>query len=106
MPTYEYRCAACGHQFELFQSMSAPDPEVCEQCGEKAVEKVLFAPAIHYKGSGFYATDYAGKKSSPTSSGTSGGEASSTSGSDSASGGTSSGSGGDSGSSSSSSSSD
>ena len=78
MPTYEFRCTECGHQFEVFQRMSDPDPENCEKCGAAAVEKVLFAPAIHYKGSGFYATDYAGKKTTSTS-GSAGGDTSSTS---------------------------
>ena len=57
MPTYEYRCPN-GHTFELFQRMSDPPPDACEVCGASPVERVLFAPAIHYKGSGFYSTDY------------------------------------------------
>lgn len=64
MPTYEFRCRACQHQFEVFQSMSAPDPEGCEQCGAAELEKVLFPVAVHYKGSGFYSTDYSGPKAS------------------------------------------
>lgn len=82
MPTYEYRCESCKHQFEVFASMSDPDPETCEECGEQALRKVLFPVAVHYKGSGFYSTDYSGKKSSTTS-GTS--EASDSSGSESSS---------------------
>ena len=62
MPTYEYRCGTCTHQFEVFASMSDPDPEVCEACGASTLEKVLFPVAIHYKGSGFYSTDYNGKR--------------------------------------------
>ncbi len=62
MPTYEFRCTACGHQFEVFQSMSAPDPAECEAChASGTLEKVLFPVAVHYKGSGFYSTDYSGK---------------------------------------------
>jgi putative FmdB family regulatory protein len=62
MPTYEYRCPE-GHTFELFQRMSDPRPEACEVCGASPVERVLSAPAVHFKGSGFYATDYGkGKK--------------------------------------------
>jgi putative FmdB family regulatory protein len=57
MPTYEYRCPK-GHTFERFQSMSAAPPEKCDVCGAAPVETVLFPVAIHYKGSGFYTTDY------------------------------------------------
>jgi putative FmdB family regulatory protein len=63
MPTYEYRCGTCTHQFEVFARMSDPDPEVCEACGEPTLEKVLFPVAVHYKGSGFYNTDYGNKRS-------------------------------------------
>ena len=62
MPIYEYRCPN-GHTFERFQSMTAPAPEACDECGASPVELVLFPIAIHYKGSGFYTTDYGkGKK--------------------------------------------
>ena len=57
MPIYEYRCPN-GHQFELFQRMSDPAAESCDVCGASPVEKVLFPVAVHYKGSGFYSTDY------------------------------------------------
>ena len=57
MPIYEYRCPN-GHVFELFQRMDDPQPEVCEVCGEGPVERVLYPVAVHYKGSGFYSTDY------------------------------------------------
>ena len=60
MPIYEYRCPE-GHTFERFQSMTAPAPEKCDLCGASPVEIVLYPVAIHYKGSGFYTTDY-GKK--------------------------------------------
>ena len=60
MPIYEYRCPE-GHTFERFQSMTAPAPETCDVCGAAPVELVLYPVAIHYKGSGFYTTDY-GKK--------------------------------------------
>jgi putative FmdB family regulatory protein len=60
MPIYEYRCPN-GHTFERFQSMSAPAPEKCDICGAAPLELVLYPIAIHYKGSGFYSTDY-GKK--------------------------------------------
>jgi putative FmdB family regulatory protein len=57
MPIYEYRCPN-GHLFELFQRMGEPPPEVCEVCGEGPVERVLYPVAVHFKGSGFYSTDY------------------------------------------------
>ena len=57
MPIYEYRCPE-GHTFELFQRMTDPSPAVCEECGASPVAKVLYPAAIHFKGSGFYSTDY------------------------------------------------
>jgi len=57
VPIYEYRCPE-GHTFERFQSMTAPAPEKCDVCGAAPVELVLYPVAIHYKGSGFYTTDY------------------------------------------------
>jgi len=57
MPTYEYRCPR-GHTFELFQRMSDPPPADCQICGAAPIEKVLYPAAIHFKGSGFYSTDY------------------------------------------------
>jgi putative FmdB family regulatory protein len=57
MPTYEYRCPK-GHTFELFQRMSDAPPESCEVCGAAPVERVLYPVAVHFKGSGFYTTDY------------------------------------------------
>jgi putative FmdB family regulatory protein len=66
MPIYEYRCPK-GHTFELFQRMSDPAPETCQICGEGPVTKVLYPAAIHFKGSGFYSTDYGrgSKRSAP-----------------------------------------
>lgn len=57
MPIYEYRCPN-GHVFEVLQRMNDAQPEACEVCGESPLERVLHPVAIHYKGSGFYATDY------------------------------------------------
>jgi putative FmdB family regulatory protein len=57
VPIYEYRCPN-GHVFELLQRMGDPAPEVCEVCGEGPVERVLYPVAVHFKGSGFYTTDY------------------------------------------------
>lgn len=63
MPLYEYRCKVCGHQFEKIQSFSAPEEKECPVCkGE--VERLLSAPAVQFKGSGWYVTDYAAKSSS------------------------------------------
>ena len=60
MPVYDYRCEK-GHRFEAVQSMSDKALTKCEECGAKA-ERVLHAPAIHFKGSGFHNTDYGTKK--------------------------------------------
>jgi putative FmdB family regulatory protein len=57
VPIYEYKCPQ-GHLFELFQRMGDPAPEKCEICGEGPVERVLYPVAVHFKGSGFYSTDY------------------------------------------------
>jgi putative FmdB family regulatory protein len=57
VPIYEYRCPN-GHRFEVFQRMSDPPVEVCVTCGTGPVEKLLFPVAVHFKGSGFYSTDY------------------------------------------------
>lgn len=63
MPLYEYRCTACGHRFEKIQTFSAPDEKECPVCkGE--VERLISAPAVQFKGSGFYSTDYPSKSSS------------------------------------------
>ena len=61
MPLYEYRCVKCGHRFEKIESVSASASKKCPRCGAKA-ERQLSAPAIQFKGSGWYVTDYAGKK--------------------------------------------
>jgi putative FmdB family regulatory protein len=61
VPTYEYRCDN-GHTFEMTQSMSEDALDTCTVCGASA-RRILFAPAVHFKGSGFYTTDYAGKGS-------------------------------------------
>src|SRR3954454_13816849 len=62
MPIYEYRCEN-GHTFEVIQSMSDDPVEACEQCGAP-VERVFHPVAVHFKGSGFYTTDYAKKSKS------------------------------------------
>ena len=76
MPIYEYRCPN-GHLFELFQRMGEAPPEGCEVCGEGPMERVLYPVAVHFKGSGFYTTDYgrgSRKKESKDGAGTSEGE--------------------------------
>jgi len=59
MPIYEYRCRN-GHEFEVIQSMSDDPVEACQECGAP-VERVFHPVAVHFKGSGFYSTDYARK---------------------------------------------
>ncbi len=58
MPLYEYQCEACSHRFEVIQKFSDAPVEVCPKCGG-AVAKLLSSPAIQFKGSGWYVTDYA-----------------------------------------------
>jgi putative FmdB family regulatory protein len=58
MPLYEYECDSCGARFERIQKFSDPPVTVCPTCGG-AVRKLLSSPAIQFKGSGFYITDYA-----------------------------------------------
>ena len=67
MPLYEYQCDACGHRFEKIQKFSDPPLDTCPQCGG-AVKKLLSSPAIQFKGSGWYITDYAKKSSTDSSS--------------------------------------
>jgi putative FmdB family regulatory protein len=57
VPIYEYKCPN-GHVFELFQKMSDDPPETCPTCGAGPLERVLYPVAVHFKGSGFYTTDY------------------------------------------------
>jgi putative FmdB family regulatory protein len=61
MPLYEYRCEACEHQFEIIQKFSDAPIDVCPSCGQGPVVKLLSTPAIQFKGSGWYITDYARK---------------------------------------------
>ena len=60
MPLYEYKCRKCGHRFEKIESFSASTTKKCPKCGGVA-ERMVAAPAIQFKGSGWYVTDYAGK---------------------------------------------
>lgn len=62
MPTYDYRCNACDHEFELFQSMKDPVKKKCPACGKLALERLIgTGAAVLFKGSGFYETDYRSK---------------------------------------------
>ena len=65
MPLYEYKCVKCGHRFEKIESLSASTTKKCPKCGKKA-ERQLSSPAIQFKGSGWYVTDYGGKKGAPS----------------------------------------
>lgn len=62
MPLYEYQCDKCGHRFEKIQKFSDKMVKKCPECGGK-VEQVISAPAVQFKGSGWYVTDYAKKSS-------------------------------------------
>jgi len=84
MPIYEYKCPN-GHLFEVFHGMTEPGPTVCEVCGEGPLQRVLHPVAVHYKGSGFYSTDYGrkgkkgAKEGAAASDSSSGGDSSSSS---------------------------
>ena len=67
MPLYEYECKKCHHRFERIQKFSDPYVKKCPDCGGP-VEMVVSAPAVQFKGSGWYVTDYAKKSSAPSSS--------------------------------------
>jgi putative FmdB family regulatory protein len=76
MPLYEYQCESCNNRFEKIQkSFSDPPVETCPKCGKGPVRKLISSPAIQFKGSGWYITDYAKKTSTDagqTGSGTAG----------------------------------
>lgn len=61
MPLYEYECLACGERSEILQRFSDPPLAACPKCGGE-VKKLLSSPAFQFKGTGWYVTDYAGKK--------------------------------------------
>jgi putative FmdB family regulatory protein len=67
MPLYEYQCKKCGHRFEKIQKFSDKPVKKCPQCGGP-VEQTISAPAVQFKGSGWYVTDYAKKATAPASS--------------------------------------
>jgi putative FmdB family regulatory protein len=94
MPTYDYECDACGHQFELFQSISADPEKKCPECKKLKLRRLIgTGAAVMFKGSGFYQTDYRSesyKKSASADSKTSGGGGTESSGGSSSKGGSSS----------------
>lgn len=69
MPTYQYRCPSCGHEFEEFQSMSEDPIELCPKCGKKPQRLISGGAGLIFKGSGFYITDYKKKESRKSESG-------------------------------------
>jgi putative FmdB family regulatory protein len=73
MPLYEYQCEACKRRFEVIRKFSDPELQVCTLCGKGPVQRLMSSPAIQFKGSGWYITDYSqkgktGSESSSTSS--------------------------------------
>ncbi len=69
MPLYEYECKNCGHRFEKIVKFSDPPHTTCPKCNHEGVQQVISAPAVQFKGSGWYVTDYAKKSPGPGSSG-------------------------------------
>ena len=65
MPLYEYECRKCKHRFEKIKKFSDPPEKKCPECGGP-VEQVLSAPAVQFKGTGWYVTDYAKKSGAPS----------------------------------------
>jgi len=65
MPLYEYECDACGQRFELIRRYADPAVEVCARCGKGPVRRLPSSPAIQFKGSGWYVTDYPRKSDTP-----------------------------------------
>jgi putative FmdB family regulatory protein len=66
LPLYEYKCRKCGHRFEKIENINASTTKKCPKCGATA-ERMLAAPAIQFKGTGWYVTDYAGKNAAKNS---------------------------------------
>jgi putative FmdB family regulatory protein len=64
VPLYEYQCDACSRRFEVIQKFSDPPVETCTECGKGPVHRLFSSPAIQFKGTGWYITDYARKGSS------------------------------------------
>jgi putative FmdB family regulatory protein len=68
VPLYEYQCESCGERFEVIQKFSDPPAERCTNCGKGPVRRLLSSPAIQFKGTGWYVTDYAQKGSAASES--------------------------------------
>jgi len=77
MPLYEYQCEACKRRFEVIRKFSDPELEVCTLCGKGPVQRLMSSPAIQFKGSGWYITDYSQKGKAGGESSRAGGEPSS-----------------------------
>lgn len=71
MPLYEYLCRACAHQFERIVKFSDAPLRTCPNCGKETVDQMISAPAVQFKGTGWYVTDYARKNSAGAGSSTS-----------------------------------
>jgi putative FmdB family regulatory protein len=69
MPLYEYQCDACAQRFEVIQKFSDAAPDACRKCGQGPVRRLHSSPAIQFKGSGWYVTDYATKSKNDSSTG-------------------------------------
>ena len=69
MPLYEFACDACGARVEKIQKFSDPPPDSCSACGKGPMVRQMSSPAIQFKGSGWYITDYAKKGGAPSDSG-------------------------------------
>jgi putative FmdB family regulatory protein len=73
LPLYPYRCTQCGHRFEKIQHFNAEPEKVCPECGG-ALERLLTAPGLQFKGAGWYVNDYAPKAASSSGEGAASGE--------------------------------
>jgi len=79
MPLYEFQCDACQHRFERIQKYSDPPADVCPSCGKGPIKKLMSSPAIQFKGTGWYVTDYARKSGTDAGKASASGESSSAS---------------------------
>ena len=68
MPTYEYLCASCGERYDKREGFDAPARQKCQSCRKPTAQRVLHAPPVVFKGSGFYKTDSRGSSSAPATS--------------------------------------
>lgn len=65
MPTFDYRCIACGNTFEFTKAFGSKEHPACPACSNRKTEKLLSPPSVHFKGGGFYKTDSGAKKHTP-----------------------------------------